>query len=169
MVILESVVQQGGILQSNVVEISVLQSDVVYAIGKQGPPGVADERMGGVLLTDPNAAATIGGNSRAILRIPVGLNGMSLINLGAACSTAASSGTTSIQYRRVRAGSADADMLSTAVTIDAGEIDSSTAATPPVINASNRIVQTGDQIHFDVDTVGTGASGLFVTFTFKTL
>ena len=39
MTILESVVQQGSILESKVVEITVLQSDVVYAIGKQGPAG----------------------------------------------------------------------------------------------------------------------------------
>ncbi len=39
MTILESVVQQGSILESNVVELTVLQSDVVYAIGKQGPAG----------------------------------------------------------------------------------------------------------------------------------
>jgi len=39
MTILESVVQQGSILESNVVELTVLQSDVVYAIGKQGATG----------------------------------------------------------------------------------------------------------------------------------
>lgn len=137
--------------------------------GTQGPPGEADKRMGGVLLSDPNAALFSAGNSKAFIRIPAELNGMSLISAGASCSTAASSGLTTIQYRRVRAAAADVDMLSTPITLDVGEIDSQTAATPPVINATNRLVQTGDQIHFDVDIAGTGVLGVFVSFTFDTI
>ena len=139
------------------------------ARGTQGPPGEADKRMGGVLLSDPNAALFSAGNTKAFIRIPIELNGMSLVTVGASCSTAASSGLTTIQYRRVRAAVADVDMLSTPITLDANEIDSATAATPPVINASDRLVQTGDQIHFDVDTAGTGVLGVFVSFTFDTI
>jgi len=135
--------------------------------GATGPQGIADERQGGILLGDPSASVFASGNSKGMIRIPVGLNGMSLINVGASCTTAASSGTTTIQYRRVRAGVADVNILSTPVTIDSGEIDSITAATSAVINAANRGVLTGDQIHFDVTTVGAGALGIFATFTFK--
>lgn len=144
-----------------------------YAIGisrgTQGAPGEADKRMGGVLLTDPGAAITSPGNSKAFIRIPIDLNGMSLIAAGASCSAPASAGVTTIQYRRVRAGSADVDMLSTPLTLDTGEIDTITAAVPAVINAANDLVQTGDQIHFDIDSVGTGALGIFVSFTFDTI
>ena len=149
-----------------------LVEDVItfeFTEGLPGPQGEADKRMGGVLLSDPNAALFLAGNTKAFIRIPVELNGMSLVTVGASCSTAASSGLTTIQYRRVRAGVADVDMLSTPITIDANEIDSATAATPPVINAANRTVQTGDQIHFDVDTAGTGVLGVFVSFTFDTI
>lgn len=154
------------------VKTSVGGSSVKVQVPTQGPRGAkgeADIRVGGVLLGDPAAVSFTAGNSKAILRIPPELNGMELISLGAACSTAATSGVTTIQYRRVRAGSPDADMLSTPITIDANEIDSSTAATAAVINTTNAGVQTGDQIHFDVDTAGTGVLGVFVSFTFDTV
>jgi hypothetical protein len=57
-------------------------------------------------------------------------------------------------------------MLSTALTIDANETDSSTAAAAAVINTSNDDVATADRVFIDVDTAGTGAKGLNVTFTF---
>lgn len=56
MTILESVVQQGSILESNVVDLTVLQSDVVYAIGKQGPQGPAGP-AGGSAVTFPAGEA----------------------------------------------------------------------------------------------------------------
>ena len=153
------------------VTIELVEDSITFEFteGLTGPQGEADKRMGGVLLSDPNAALFSAGNTKAFIRIPVELNGMSLVTVGASCSTAASSGLTTIQYRRVRAAVADVDMLSTPITLDAGEIDSATAATPPVINAANRLVQTGDQIHFDVDTAGTGVLGVFVSFTFDTI
>lgn len=133
--------------------------------GVPGPQGEADKRIGGVLLTDPNAGLMITGNSVAIMRIPSDLNGMSLVEVGACCHTAGNSGTTGVQIRRIRSG-ASVNMLSTQITIDANETDSSTAATPAVINSSNRSVQTGDQIHFDITSVSSGAIGVFVSFTF---
>lgn len=164
--IIETSIVQGTILESQITQKTVLESSIIRHIGQQGPPGIADERQGGILLGDPNASVFTTGNSKGVIRVPVGLNGMSLINVGASCTTTGS-GTTTIQYRRVRAGVADVNMLSTPITIDNGEIDSITAATPAVINAANRGVLTGDQIHFDVTTVGAGALGIFATFTFK--
>ena len=54
------------------------------------------------------------------------------------------------------------DMLSTLLTIDAGENDSSTAATPAVINGSANTVNTANVIRFDIDQIGstTAANGL---------
>lgn len=133
--------------------------------GVPGPQGEADKRIGGVLLTDPLAALMTIGTTKAVLRIPADLNGMALVSVGACCTTAGNSGATTVQIRRVRAG-VSVDMLSTAITIDANETDSSTAATAAVINASNRVVQTADQIHFDITSVSSGAVGVFVSFTF---
>jgi hypothetical protein len=122
---------------------------------------------GGVMLGDPNAASFTAANNKGVIRIPSRLNGLNLTQVGASCTTAASSGTTTIQFRRVRAGSGDVNMLSTALTIDSGEIDSSTAAVPAVINTANDDVLTGDQIRFDVTAVGTGTLGVVVTFKFS--
>jgi hypothetical protein len=59
------------------------------------------------------------------------------------------------------------DMLSTPVTIDLSENDSSTAATPPVVG-SNNAVSTGDVIRIDVDAVATNTKGLEVRMVFST-
>ena len=80
-------------------------------------------------------------------------------------STVSSSGAVNIQIRRVRSGS-PVDMLSTALTIDASEVDSSTAATAAVINTTNDDVATADQIFIDIDGAGIGAKGLLVELKF---
>ena len=58
-------------------------------------------------------------------------------------------------------------MLSTAITIDLNEKDSSTAATPHVIGANNTVT-TGDVIRIDVDAVATNTLGLEVRMVFGT-
>lgn len=62
------------------------------------------------------------------------------------------------------------DILSTPITIDAGEISSKTAAVPPVIRtdgipAANH-VHEDDVIWIDVDAVGSGSKGLGCYITF---
>lgn len=143
-------------------DVTLVFSDV------PGPQGEADKRIGGVLLTDPKAGIMSANTSVAIMRIPTDLNGMALVEVGACCNVAGTIGTTSVQIRRVRAG-ASVNMLSTELTIDANETDSSTAATASAIESTNRVVLTGDQIHFDITSVSTGSVGLFVSFTFDNI
>ena len=61
------------------------------------------------------------------------------------------------------------DMLSTPLTIDAGEVDTSSAVTPAVINVSNKIVSTADVLRFDIDQIGStgAANGLELRLEFK--
>ena len=59
------------------------------------------------------------------------------------------------------------DMLSTPITIDLNETDSSTAATPPVIGGQND-VSTGDVIRIDIDAVATDTKGLELRMVFST-
>jgi len=59
------------------------------------------------------------------------------------------------------------DMLSTPITIDLNESDSSTAATPSVVGGNNT-VSTGDVIRIDVDAVATDTKGLEVRMVFTT-
>jgi len=67
---------------------------------------------------------------------------------------------------RVRGGT-PVDVLSTAITVDASETSSYTAATAPVINTSNDDVLTGDFLRVDIDGAGTGAKGLIVMATLQ--
>lgn len=119
-----------------------------------------------ILVSDPNGANITTGDGKAYIRIPAYLEGMNLVDVGASLSTVSSSGLVNVQIRRRRSG-VNADMLSTAITIDANEVDSFTAATPWVINTANDDVTQGDQIYIDIDGAGTGAKGLCITLTFQ--
>jgi urease beta subunit len=57
-------------------------------------------------------------------------------------------------------------MLTTEIAIDQNEYDSVTG-TAGIINQSNRAVQAGDHIHFDVTSAGNSALGLVISFTFQ--
>lgn len=95
--------------------------------------------------------------------IPFWLDGYELFDVTASVDTpGATSGTTDVQVRRSRAG-ADADMLSTKVTLGVGEY----TASDGVVDTANDDVQTGDGIFVDVDAInGTAPKGLSVALTF---
>ena len=117
-----------------------------------------------VLVTDPNGSAIATGDGKAYLTVPAAWNGKTVQSIHAGLTTASSSGTPTIQVARIRGGS-PVDVLSTAVTIDANELTSYTAATPPVVDTANDDLSTGDLLRVDVDVAGTGAKGLMVLIT----
>jgi len=125
-----------------------------------------------ILASDPLGDAITTGDGKVCFRVPPELNGMNLVAVGAQVSTVSSSGVPTFQVRRSRRTNAttrtDADMLSTALTIDASEFDSVDAATPAVINTSNDDVQTGDMIYIDFDVAGTGTKGVSIDLSFQT-
>lgn len=120
-----------------------------------------------LLIFDATTSVSTGDAAGGIFwRIPSSLNGYNLTGVAAAVRTAGTTNTTDIQISRKRSGSS-VDMLSTKITIDSTELDSSTAATPAVINGSNDDVATADQITIDVDAVHTTPpAGLIVELTF---
>lgn len=75
--------------------------------------------------------------------------------------TTSGTGATTIQIRRVGVG----DMLSTACSIDSGELNSKDAATQAVIDETIAL-DWGDHVAIDVDAAGSGAQGLGVMLTF---
>lgn len=104
------------------------------------------------------------GDGQAFFRIPEELNGMNLTAVAAAVYTAGTTNTTDIQIRNK---TQSADMLTTKITIDSTETDSSTAATAAVIDTANDDVATGDIIAIDIDAVATTApKGLVVSMRF---
>lgn len=114
-----------------------------------------------VLVTDPNGADLATGDGKAYLTVPAAWNGKSVLSIHAGLTTASSSGTPTVQVARIRGGT-PVDVLSTAVTIDATELTSYTATTPPVVDTANDDLSTGDLLRVDTDVAGTGAKGLMV-------
>jgi hypothetical protein len=97
--------------------------------------------------------------------IPSPLNNRKLQNAEAHVYTVGTGGSiTTVQLHNLT----DAvDILSTPITIDLNEKDSSTAATPHVIGANNTVT-TGDVIRIDVDQVATNTLGLKIRMVFGT-
>ena len=99
------------------------------------------------------------GDGKVIFNIPEELNNTLVIAAHAFVTTVSSSGLVTVQVRNV---TDSVDLLTTAITIDASEFDSYTAATPMVINFANAQLAKSDRIAIDVDGAGTGAKGLSV-------
>ena len=95
--------------------------------------------------------------------IPIELNGMDLISVGAHVYVASTSGVVTIDIYNY---TDSVDMLSTAITIDQDEKDSKDAATPAVIDTGNDDVAEGDEIGIDITGSGTGAEELEVRLGF---
>jgi len=127
--------------------------------------GLSSARVIQVAVSDPNGAVLKTGDGKAYAMVPAAMNGLVLTAVQAGVTTVSSSGAVTVQVARVRSGT-PADMLSTAITIDASEVSSTTAATPAVINTSNDDIATDDFLRIDIDGAGTGTKGLIVTLTY---
>jgi hypothetical protein len=118
----------------------------------------------GIQVVDSGTNTTTG-DGKAYFRVPAELNGMNLTGVAATVYTAGTTNTTDIQLRNK---TDSVDMLSTKITIDSGETDTSTAATAAVIDTTKDDVVTGDVIAIDVDAVSTTpAKGLYVEMRFE--
>ena len=112
-------------------------------------------------------ADTIGpsvGNGITHVTIPSTLDGKNLQSAQAHVYTAGTGSTTTVQLHNLTDGQ---DMLSTPITIDSGEKDSSTAATPSVVGSYGG-VSTADVIRIDVDVVASSTLGLEIRMVFNT-
>jgi hypothetical protein len=96
------------------------------------------------------------GDGKVRVTVPVEMNGMNITTVGLHCYTASTSGSPTVQiYNETDS----ADILSTRLTLDENEVDSSTAATAAVIDTDHDGVSTGDVLRIDWDTSGTGTKG----------
>jgi hypothetical protein len=102
------------------------------------------------------------GDGKFIFAIPRDLDGTELVHAEAYVTSTGALVT--VQIRRMRAAVADVDMLSTRITIDAGEYSSLNAISPPVINETNAEVDMADRIAIDVDTAGGKGLGVKLVF-----
>jgi len=100
------------------------------------------------------AVALTVGDGKIYIPIPPELNGMNLVGVFFAVKVAGTTGTTDFQIHNVT----DAvDMLSTKATIDSGETNTATAATPAVIDTTKDDVATNDILRIDLDAISTTA------------
>lgn len=103
------------------------------------------------------------GTGQAYYIITSSLNGLKLVDAQAYVTTNSSSGLPTIQIKNVT--QSNTNLLTTAITIDANEASSYTAATPSVCGTSITLA-TGDLLSIDVSVAGTGAKGLGVVLVF---
>lgn len=92
------------------------------------------------------------------------MDGMNLTRIEGYVTTVSSSGAIQVQLFNV---TQSVDMLSTVLSIDAGELNSKDAATQPVIDTGNDDVAWGDHLQWQIDSAGTGAKGLGLMLTFE--
>lgn len=128
-------------------------------------------RMGAAVVAATDTVVT-GDGKFYFPPIPASINGMNLVSVIISVFAKSTSGTPTVQVARGRQANATsahtfADTLSTRVTIDANEYCSTSAATAAVIDTSNDDMATGDILRVDVDTAGTGTTGLFITMEFQ--
>jgi hypothetical protein len=102
------------------------------------------------------------GDGKKYFQIPAGLNGGNITSITAFVTTAPVGSTIIIQLHNL---TDTADVLSTRLTFDAGELVTSSAAAAAVINTGADDVATGDIFRIDIDQVGssTAGAGLHVT------
>lgn len=128
------------------------------------PDAFAEAKRGEVEVQIPcfgTGTDTATGDSKAEFTISDRLAGMNIKRVFAFVTTAGVTGTLNVQISNVTQA---ADILSTVITIDSGELHTATAATPAVINGSEDDLTEHDIIAIDVDAIhsGTAAKGLVV-------
>lgn len=117
--------------------VAIVQTPLEFAYTSTTPPAIGD--------------------GAAYITIPARMNGMIVTAVEAEfINTVATGSVTTIQIHNQTLAQ---DILSTKLTIDAGERSSATAATPAVINTSYDNLTTGDLIRLDIDGVGSSTAG----------
>ena len=153
----------------NVVEM--LETDRDIEIHPNNLPADGQKAASFLLFDDSEAVTTGDGAGDVFWRVPAILNGWNIVAVAAANQTAAAGTgvqTTTIQIYRKRLGGTAVALLSTALTIDEDDLDSSQAATAASINTTYDDLATGDQIWFYVTAVpSTPPYGLLTELTFK--
>ena len=107
-----------------------------------------------------NGSVALTTSDKAYFRIPSVCNGWNLVSVAAMCKTNTTGPTITVKNGAT-------SMLSTNITIDNGEYDTATAATPPVIDTAHDDVATGAQIEIAVSTAGSNVTYAVVELGFQ--
>jgi len=135
-------------------------TDTGRAVTPDGLAGSAYGKRTMSVLVNDSTALTSGDGKAYFPRIPSYMNGWNIIEVAA--NIVAGTGAVTIMIHNL---TQSADILSTALTIDANEKDSKDAATPAVIDTAEDDLTTGDRLRIDIDGAGTGTTWLDVQIT----
>jgi hypothetical protein len=131
------------------------------------PDAFANSVMGyQVVEAAMNGADLLTTTARAYIRVPAKLDGWRLAGVSAQCRVASTSGIPTFSIKYGTAGGTLTSMLTTNLTIDANEFDSSTAATPAVIDGAHNVVYLGQQIEIACSVAGTGVTYVVIELIF---
>lgn len=162
----DAVVSAANLTTAGKVELATVAetttgTDATRAVTPDGLAGSIYGQKDFCIVTFGATTAISTGNGTVGFAVPATLNGMDITAVIATVDDKGITGTTDVQVRRTRGG-ADADVLSTKVTIG-----DEWFAADGVINISNDDLLTGDIIYVDVDAIhsGTAPNGLSVTIT----
>jgi len=115
-----------------------------------------------------NSTTALAITNIAYFRIPAQMTGMNLVSVGASVGTGASGASSSgLPTFTVKNVTDNAQILSTALTVDATAYTSATATTPAVIDTTKDDVATDDLIEIACTVAGTGVTYAVVTLGFK--
>ena len=132
------------------------------------PDGLAGSNLGSVRVNIAlNGSVALTTSDRAKFRIPASMNGMNLVSVAANCGTDGSAGSSSSGVPTFTVQNGTTNMLSTNITIDANEYDTSTAATAAVIDTGHDDVATGNIINIETTVSGTGVTYVLITLEFQ--
>jgi len=132
------------------------------------PKALADsnfgERVIQMVVVDFATDLAVAASGKFWFHVPSTLDGYNIVEVHAEVITAPTGSTIIIDLYNLTHTGGDLDILSTNLTINAGETGSDTA-TAAVINTSNDHLATNDVIRVDIDQVGssTAGAGLIVT------
>ena len=129
---------------------------------KSGSTGGSEKKRTLSVLVNDSTALASGDGKAYFPRIPSWMNGWEIIDVAA--NVVAGTGLVTLMIHNLTQA---ADILTTALTIDANEKDSKDAATPAVIDSGEKIVSTGDRLRVDVDGQGTGTTWCEVQVTLQ--
>jgi len=161
----DAVVSAASVTTAGKVEIATAAetttgTDATRAVSPDGLAGSDYGKRTFSVMVNDSTALTAGDGKAYFPRIPSTMNGWNVVEVAA--NMVAGTGTVTIMIHNLTQA---ADILSTALTIDANEKDSSTAATPAVIDTGEDDLTTGDRLRIDIDGAGTGTTWLDVQIT----
>lgn len=125
------------------------------------PDGLAGSNYGKrVVEIAMNGATALALTDKAYFRVPSAINGWNLVEVQAMAKTC----TTHFHVTLKNGATA---MLSTDISIEDGEYDTSTSLTPPVIDTAHDEVATGNQLELATITAGAAVTYLVIELTFQ--